>query len=280
LAVGGPFLYQGANGCAHIWVTDKTVPYTAQFNFNTLSSRDEDLECDTVTFAPQGKHVIWAVEGRNPRLARAFEIPFNSCGTGGQPVLTSTPTSTRTGTPTQTATSTPTTAATNTATGTVTHTPTRTSTPTRTPSSTPTRRATECVPGTPTRIATPAWTPAAGCTLRPRSDTLSARITDHANFTEARFTNRSTICSYPIGLATYKKFDNNIDHQELFAYRLAVIPPNSTLTLLVDNPPCLLQGDAFYGDVIYSFAGGVRYGKRRLDDTDGERTEVCVRCYP
>jgi hypothetical protein len=109
---------------------------------------------------------------------------------------------------------------------------------------------------------------------------LTAHIVDHPNFTEATFTNRSNTCSYPIGLAVYKRFSSNIDTQELFDYTLTVIPPNSTLTLQVNNPPCKYQADAFYGPLIESFWGGVRYGPRRLDDTDGVRTEQCVRCHP
>jgi hypothetical protein len=105
---------------------------------------------------------------------------------------------------------------------------------------------------------------------------LSAIITDHPTTTEARFTNYSTTCSYPIGLAIYQRFDNNINHQVLYDYALAVIPPNSTLTLTVNNPPCAFQADAFYGDLIVSFAGGVRYNERRLDDTLGNGHNFCV----
>jgi hypothetical protein len=105
--------------------------------------------------------------------------------------------------------------------------------------------------------------------LTPRPGVLEAVITDHPTTTEALFTNHSNTCSYPIGLAIYRKVDNNIDHQILYDYSLAVIPPHSTMVLTVNNPPCAYQADAFYGDLIISFAGGVRYGDRRLDDTDG-----------
>src|SRR5690242_19613152 len=70
-------------------------------------------------------------------------------------------------------------------------------------------------------------TPRSGCTERPPHGTLTARITDHADSTEALFTNHSPTCSYDIGLAVYKKFDDNIEHQQLYDYTLAVIPPNS-----------------------------------------------------
>jgi hypothetical protein len=109
---------------------------------------------------------------------------------------------------------------------------------------------------------------------------LSAIITDHPTTTEARFTNYSTTCSYPIGLASYQRVDTSINHQILYDYVLAVIPPNSTMTLVVNNPPCAYQADAFYGNLIVSFAGGVRYNERRLDDTMGNGHNYCVPSCP
>jgi hypothetical protein len=132
----------------------------------------------------------------------------------------------------------------------------------------------------PTRQATPAFTPAQGCSSTPSSGVLSAVITDHPNTTDALFTNHSNTCSYPIGLAVYKKVDGNIDHQILYDYTLAVIPPHSTMLLTVNNPSCAYQGDAFYGSLIESFAGGQRYGTRRLDDTDGNGTNYCSTACP
>ncbi len=232
--------------------------------------------------------------------------------TTGTPALTNTPTNTRTRTrtrtpapthtdtetavppsetpippsdtpvpPSDTPTNTPTNTHINTPTRTVTVVPstrTRTATPvpsTGTPTNTPTPQET-CPAGTPTRIATPAFTPRPGCSDTPPDGVLVAAITDHGTTTEANFRNTSTTCSYRIGLATYKKFDENVDNQELFDYRLAIIPPNSTLTLVVNNPVCAYQGDAFYGDLITSFAGGVRYGMRLLDDNFGHNGNYCT----
>jgi LPXTG-motif cell wall-anchored protein len=115
----------------------------------------------------------------------------------------------------------------------------------------------------------PTHTPGSGCSETPRPGDLRATITDHADSTSAHFINRSHQCSYQIGLAIYKKFDENISHQELYDHVAATIPPNSTLDLSVSNPPCAYQADAFWGEVITSFAGGERYGPRRLADTDG-----------
>jgi hypothetical protein len=125
----------------------------------------------------------------------------------------------------------------------------------------------------PTR--TPGLTPLSDCAPDPRGD-LDAHITDHPDHTSAVFTNSSQHCSYHIGLATYMKVDDNIDHQIFYDGQTAVIGPDSTLTLQVGNPPCAYQGDAFWGRMLTSLAGGVRYGERRLDDTDGVNSNYCV----
>ncbi len=85
LAIGGNLLYEGSDGCSHVWVVDKTNPTSSVFNFSTGDVRDEDLECDTNTFASQGKHVMWSKEAYEPMRAHAFEIDFGSCGVGGNP---------------------------------------------------------------------------------------------------------------------------------------------------------------------------------------------------
>ncbi len=125
----------------------------------------------------------------------------------------------------------------------------------------------------------PTATPGNGCSETPQAGDLRARITDHAGSTTALFTNRSASCSYQIGLATYKKVDENIDHQQLYDNTAATIAPNSTLELSVSNPPCAYQADAFWGVVISSFAGGQRYGQRRLADSDGG-TDYCGTVQP
>jgi hypothetical protein len=89
LAIGGDLLYEGSDGCNHAWVVNKATK-AAAFDFSTATSgdpnfRDEGLTCDTNTFAAQGKHVMWSKEAYSPNRAHAFEIPFNTCGVGGQP---------------------------------------------------------------------------------------------------------------------------------------------------------------------------------------------------
>ena len=106
-------------------------------------------------------------------------------------------------------------------------------------------------------------------------------ITENGATTSAQFTNSSSTCSYRIGLATYKKFDGNIDNQEIFAFALAVIPPRGSLNLTVNAPPCAFQDDAFYGDLLTSFAGGVRYATRILASNQIGGTLYCaLHCLP
>ena len=92
LAIGGNLLFQGADGCTHVYAVNKNTPATIVFDFNTNigndpNFRDEDLECDTNTFSTNAapKHVMWSMEAYEPRRAAAFEIPIDTCGTGGVP---------------------------------------------------------------------------------------------------------------------------------------------------------------------------------------------------
>ncbi|MGH3638416.1 MAG: hypothetical protein ACRDUX_05235 [Mycobacterium sp.] len=192
------------------------------------------------------------------------------------PSKTGTATATPTSTPTLTLTSTAT--ATRTSTSTATRTSTPTNTKTGTPTSTPTQTSTPgeaCATGTPTQGPTVSFTPAAGCSATPSAGTLTASMSTVNGSTVVQFTNTSATCSYPVGLAVYKKYDEDIDHQEIFDYVLGVVPANSTLTLTVDNPPCAYQADAFYGDLLLSFANGVRYGSRLLAYFHGGSTSYC-----
>ena len=89
LAVGGQLLFQADLFNNSTCVVDKTTKALA-FSYPTAVAGDpsfhaEDMECDTTTFASSGKHVMWSKEAFSPARAHAFEIPFNTCGSGGQP---------------------------------------------------------------------------------------------------------------------------------------------------------------------------------------------------
>jgi CSLREA domain-containing protein len=82
--------------------------------------------------------------------------------------------------------------------------------------------------------------------------------------TVGRVKNRSTTCSYQVGLAVYGWPDGQFADQALFDSQVKTIRPNSTIYLFVDVPSCRYQDDLFYGDLITSFTGGQRYGTRLL----------------
>ena len=109
LAIGGSLLFEGSDGCSHVWVVNKTT-FAPAFDFGTVvpgdpNFRDEGLSCDTETFAGIGKEVMWSKEAFSPNRAAAFEIPPGTCGVGGGATPTPTPTSSPppTATPTPTA---------------------------------------------------------------------------------------------------------------------------------------------------------------------------------
>lgn len=88
VAIGGQLLYEGSDGSSHVFVVDKTT-LVSQFDFTTVVAgdvnfRDESLTCDTNTFFKSlGKHVMWSKEAFSPNRAHAYEIPLNTCGSGG-----------------------------------------------------------------------------------------------------------------------------------------------------------------------------------------------------
>lgn len=88
LALGGPILFQASADCARVYLVRKTRPTELAGQFATSGApgveRDEDMECDPLTFAAEGKHVIWIRNAYEP-VANAFRIKTNTCGLGGLP---------------------------------------------------------------------------------------------------------------------------------------------------------------------------------------------------
>lgn len=84
-------------------------------------------------------------------------------------------------------------------------------------------------------------------------------------FHSGSITNKSTVCAYEVGIASYRKYDISdsvIATQELFDFKLAVVQPGQTLgpdVLKVKLPECATQVDLFWGPLIPSFANGDRY---------------------
>ena len=84
LAIGGGLLYEGADGCNHVWAVYQSDPSLAYTDFSTGDNRDEGLTCDPDTFSSQGLDVIWSKEAYSPMRAHAYVIPSGTCGVGGQ----------------------------------------------------------------------------------------------------------------------------------------------------------------------------------------------------
>lgn len=83
-------------------------------------------------------------------------------------------------------------------------------------------------------------------------------------------------CEYQIGIASYKKFDEVIDNQELFAYQnpTVTLGPWESHTLTVALPDCATQLDLFYGPVLPNLSGQ-RYGSRLIQAVHLGGTNYC-----
>lgn len=96
-----------------------------------------------------------------------------------------------------------------------------------------------------------------------------------SNNSTGRITNSSSSCSYEVGMATYRKFDEVIDNQEIYHSATTTIGPNQTLDLQVNLPACATQVDLFYGPVLQSL-NGQRYGDRLLAAKHINGTNYCT----
>src|SRR5262245_7259379 len=52
----------------------------------------------------------------------------------------------------------------------------------------------------------------AACSPNPKGDLVGSFIAND----RGQITNRSKVCTYEVGMASYRKFDNVIDHQQFF----------------------------------------------------------------
>lgn len=81
IAIGGGDLFLANNGCQEIWRVaneQDAVPVL----FASYPARLEDLECDDVTFAGEGKAAIWTKDAYDA-VINAFELNPGDCGYGG-----------------------------------------------------------------------------------------------------------------------------------------------------------------------------------------------------
>lgn len=69
-------IYLANNGCQEIYAVDKD--FSSSELFAEFSRRLEDLECDAVTFASEGKGALWSQDAYD-RTINAWEIPLDRC---------------------------------------------------------------------------------------------------------------------------------------------------------------------------------------------------------
>ncbi len=91
---------------------------------------------------------------------------------------------------------------------------------------------------------------------------------------QAQIVNRSNVCSYQVGLASYEKYDEVVDNQVPHDWTTVTIGPGQTLTLQVDLPDCAAQIDLFYGAFIPDLSVD-RYQERLLDWKHVGETNYC-----
>jgi hypothetical protein len=82
LAVSGDSVYEACEGAIQVYEVIKSTPTTEITHFRSGDQRPTDIECDPVTFASLGKHVIWSREFYD-NAVYAFEIPSGTCNLGG-----------------------------------------------------------------------------------------------------------------------------------------------------------------------------------------------------
>jgi thermitase len=105
------------------------------------------------------------------------------------------------------------------------------------------------------------------CTAPNPARDIEGSMADYAYANSGTITNKSRTCSYLVGIASYKLFNDVLEHQELFDWKQVNIAPDQTITLEVSIPTCASQVDLFYGEVLHNFLTQ-RYSynpNRRLD---------------
>jgi len=90
IAMGGQLLLLSNNGCSQVYKAAKSDIVTSPEGpqpiptslFATFPARLEDMECDDITFAADGKAAIWTKDAYDDVL-NAFELNPGDCGYGG-----------------------------------------------------------------------------------------------------------------------------------------------------------------------------------------------------
>ncbi|GAA5526957.1 PT domain-containing protein [Herpetosiphon gulosus] len=142
--------------------------------------------------------------------------------------------------------------------------------PTTEPTAEPTVEPTAEPTVAPTAAPTATTAPTAAPVCNPQVD-LSGWFSSN---TVGKIWNKSSTCSYDVGMASYQKFDEIIDHQLIYSWAIGRVGPNTTVSLSVAVPECAAQIDVFYGSVLHSL-DGQRYNERLLSARHIGGTNYC-----
>ncbi len=88
--------------------------------------------------------------------------------------------------------------------------------------------------------------------------------------------NTSDLCSYDVGMASYKMFSWDTNTQQLIEAKTDIVGPGETISFEVQVCPCATQVDLFYGLPIQQFNPSLRYGPRLLDAVIVNWDNMCV----
>ncbi len=118
-------------------------------------------------------------------------------------------------------------------------------------------------------------------TLQDCKDAIRLGLFDHhisESGGRARLTNNANK-TFQVGLASYKKFSENLSSQNLYDYVYVNISANSTVIMQVDVPDCKYQIDLFCGEVV---GPGSKVGysatKRLIHARHLGGSQYCQRC--
>ncbi len=90
-----------------------------------------------------------------------------------------------------------------------------------------------------------------------------------AKMDTVKITNTSTNCTYPIGVASYKAYENyqvSVKTQQYYDSKIVSIGPGQSWIHTVKTPTCAYQVDVFYGNLLKGFKSTTYSGEKRLLD--------------
>ncbi len=82
VATGSTFIYLSADGCSTVFKYTKTGTKVSSFVLGGMPTRNEDMECDNITFASMSTDAVWVKDAFDGHI-RAFAVAQGTCTFGG-----------------------------------------------------------------------------------------------------------------------------------------------------------------------------------------------------